>query len=96
MKENNPVGFKLAVFDVNNQGMFEVHTADCADCEKVKSRTGLKYHVGLYHSKTEVCEEIYSDMIQDGSMTVEDGFSDIVFKPCIRNLPYGRNANANV
>lgn len=75
---------KLAVFDVNSIGTFEVHDANCADCARVKARTGLNFHVAEYESPIEVSKDIWSDMIGEGSMTAEDGLHEIDFKPCVK------------
>lgn len=78
---------KLAVFDCNSVGQFEVHAANCADCAKTKKRTGLDYHVADYNTALEVSNDIWMDMIAEGSMTAEEGLAEIVFKPCVKNLP---------
>lgn len=77
---------KLAVFDCNRQGQFEVHAAGCADCEKQKKRTGLNFHVAEYATALDVSRDIWSDMINEGSMTAEEGLAEIVFKPCVKGL----------
>lgn len=75
---------KLAVFDVNRKGTFEVHDVNCADCARTKAKTGLNFHVKEYSSQLEVSEDIWSDMISEGSMTASDGLMEIDFKPCVK------------
>jgi hypothetical protein len=76
--------FRLAVFDVNSKGQFEIHDADCTDCVKVRTRTGLNFTVSEYSTAIEVSEDIWQDMIAEGSMTAEEGLADLDFKPCVK------------
>jgi len=78
---------KLAVFDVSRNGIFEVHAAGCADCARVKAKTGLGFHIAEYATALEVSEDIWSDMIDEGSMTAESGLQEIDFKPCVKFAP---------
>lgn len=78
---------KLAVFDVNRKGQFEVHAAGCADCAKVHARTGLNCHVAEYGSALEIAADVYSDMVAEGSMTAADGVGELDIKPCVKFKP---------
>jgi len=86
---------KLAIFGANlrdqSKGQFIVHTADCADCAKLRHETR---HSGEYASLLEVSKDIWSDMINEGSMTAEDGMQEIHFAPCVK-LPYAILAHQN-
>jgi hypothetical protein len=77
------MNIKLAVFDCDSRGQFDVHAAGCADCEKHKKRHNLNFHVAEYASPLAVSADIWSDMVAEGSMTAQDGLAEINFKPCV-------------
>ena len=80
---------KLKVFGANlrdqSKGQFVVHTADCADCRKLEL-AGEHCHVGDYDSQLAVSKSIWQDMIDEGSMTAEDGLCEIHFAPCTKSI----------
>lgn len=79
---------KLAIFDCNSKGTFEIHAADCADCKKVKAHTGLNFTVEEHATQLSVSKSVWGDMINEGSMTAEEGTAELEFKPCCAKLPY--------
>lgn len=80
---------KLKIFGANlrdqSKGQFVVHAADCADCKKLE-KIGEHFCVEEHASAVSVSQGIWSDMINEGSMTVQDGLSEIHFAPCCKNL----------
>lgn len=78
---------KLKIFGPNlrdqSKGQFVVHAHDCADCAKLEK---LREHCSIetHDSKLSVSESIYGDMIDEGSMTAEEGLIDIHFAPCVK------------
>jgi L-2-hydroxyglutarate oxidase LhgO len=80
---------KLKIFGANlrdqSKGAFVVHAADCADCKKLE-KIGERFCVEEHASVESVSRSIWSDMINEGSMTVADGLSEIHFAPCCAKL----------
>ena len=80
---------KLKIFGANlrdqSQGQFVVHAADCADCKKLH-KLGEHCCVEEHASALSVSRSIWSDMINEGSMTAEDGLQEIHFAPCCKDL----------
>ena len=80
---------KLKIFGANlrdqSKGAFVVHTADCKDCAKLEK---LREHcvVEDHDSCLSVSNGIWADMINEGSMTAEDGLAEIYFAPCTKAL----------
>jgi len=78
---------KIKIFGANlrdqSKGQFVIHSADCADCAKLEK---LREHfvVETHDSELSVSRSIWSDMINEGSMTAEDGLSEIHFAPCVK------------
>lgn len=76
---------KLTVFGANlrdqSKGAFVVHTADCKDCKKLAHENKSTAEYGSY---LEVSADIWSDMINEGSMTAEEGLCEIHFAPCVK------------
>jgi hypothetical protein len=78
---------KLKIFGANlrdqSKGQFVIHAADCADCAKLEK---LREHcvVETHDSELSVSRSIWSDMINEGSMTAEDGMNEIHFAPCVK------------
>jgi hypothetical protein len=58
-----------------------VHTADCKDCKKLAHETQV---TGEFESELAVSADIWSDMINEGSMTAEEGLMEIHFAPCVK------------
>lgn len=81
---------KLKIFGANlrdqSKGAFVVHAADCADCKKLE-KIGENFCVENHESAESVSRSIWADMINEGSMTVADGLSEIHFAPCCKQLP---------
>ena len=81
---------KLAIFNCDARGMFQVHAADCADCKKVrksgKHNAGFRLDFSLeeHDSALSVSRSIWSDMIDEGSITAEEGLAEIEFAPCVK------------
>jgi hypothetical protein len=76
---------KLAVFNCDSRGMFIVHAAGCADCEREKDHGHkLGFTIEEHDSQLSVSRSIWSDMIDERSMTAEDGLAEIEFKPCVK------------
>jgi hypothetical protein len=76
--------------------MFVIHAADCADCARDKKRSGLNFHIEEHADVLSVSRSIWSDMIAEGSMTVQDGVSELDFKPCVKGLPYNAKPNLDI
>lgn len=78
---------KLKIFGANlrdqSKGSFVVHAAGCKDCAKLE-KIGEHFSIEEHNSELEVSQSIWSDMINEGSMTVEDGLGDIHFCPCVK------------
>ena len=81
---------KLKIFGANlrdqSKGQFVVHAADCADCvklEKIKEHCSVENH----DSQISVSRSIWGDIINEGSMTAEDGLLEIHFAPCVNFHP---------
>ena len=78
---------KLKIFGANlrdqSKGQFVVHAADCADCSKLEN---IREHcvVENHDSELSVSKSIWSDIINEGSMTAEDGLNEIHFAPCVK------------
>ena len=78
---------KLKIFGVNlrdqSKGQFVVHASDCPDCKKLES---AREHFCIEHhdSALSVSISIWSDMINEGSMSAEDGLHEIHFFPCVK------------
>ncbi len=76
---------KLTIFGANlrdqSKGQFVIHAADCADCKKLARET---QDTGEFNSELEVSKHIWSDIINEGSMTAEDGLNEIHFAPCVK------------
>ena len=78
---------KLKIFGANlrdqSKGQFVVHDADCADCAKLEK---MREHciVENHDSELSVSKSIWSDIINEGSMTAEDGLNEIHFAPCVK------------
>jgi hypothetical protein len=77
---------KLKIFGANlrdqSKGAFVVHAADCADCKKLE-KIGEHCSIEDHDSAESVSKSIWSDMINEGSMTVNDGLVEIHFAPCV-------------
>lgn len=78
---------KLKIFGANlrdqSKGAFVVHAADCADCKKLQ-KIGEHFCVEEHASAVSVSQSIWSDMINEGSMTAQDGLGEIHFAPCVK------------
>jgi len=80
---------KLKIFGANlrdqSKGQFVVHAADCADCQKLEK---LREHFCVEEHATalSVSASIWADMINEGSMTADDGLNEIHFAPCCKSL----------
>lgn len=76
---------KIKIFGPNlvdqSKGDFVVHAADCADCNKLKHENS---YLEEHDSELSVSESIFIDMIEEGSMTAEDGLCEIHFCPCVK------------
>ena len=77
----------LKIFGANlrdqSKGQFVVHAANCADCAKLEKQR--EHCVTAEHdSELSVSRSIWSDMINEGSMTAEDGLMEIHFAPCVK------------
>jgi len=77
----------LKIFGANlrdqSQGQFVVHAADCADCRKLE-KLGEHCSVEEHNSYRDVSASIWRDMVDEGSMTVDEGLSEIHFAPCVK------------
>ena len=78
---------KLKIFGSNlrdqSKGQFVVHAVDCKDCRKLEAIPEYRY-IEEHDSKLSVSKSIWSDMINNGEMTAEDGLSEIYFYPCVK------------
>jgi predicted PP-loop superfamily ATPase len=78
-------GLKVRIFGANlrdqSKGVFVVHAADCADCKKLAHETSC---IETHESALSISKSIWGDMIDEGSMTVEDGLMEIHFAPCVK------------
>jgi len=74
-------------------GVFRVHRADCADCERKVRRGGSIGNAGEYASKAAVIADLWSDVIAEdpdfyaapGGMAALE--AETIFLPCTRGLP---------
>lgn len=67
-----------------SKGQFHIHAADCAHLVRLASREP-EYRYGwtiVAETRDEVGDEIYADMIEEGSMEPGEGASDCHFFPC--------------
>lgn len=80
---------KLKIFGANlrdqSKGQFVVHAADCADCKKLE-KIGEHCCIETHDTFLGVSASIWSDMINEGSMSAEDGLAEIHFAPCAKLL----------
>lgn len=78
---------KLKIFGANlrdqSKGQFVVHAFDCADCKKLENQRE-HYTVQDHTSLLSVSTSVWSDMINEGSMTAEDGLHEMHFAPCVK------------
>ena len=78
---------KLKIFGANlrdqSKGQFVIHAADCADCAKLEKLREVCV-VQEHDSELSVSRSIWSDMINEGSMTAEDGLGEMHFAPCAK------------
>jgi hypothetical protein len=73
---------KLAALDPNSaqDHWMEVHKAGCADTTRRGKRVHWTFDAATL---TEAAEEVASDFLDEGSMTIEDALADIHFAPCV-------------
>lgn len=80
-------GLKVKIFGANlrdqSKGQFVIHKADCADCKKLENARE-HFCVEIHDSELSVSQSIWSDEINEGSMTAEDGLVEIHFAPCVK------------
>lgn len=72
---------------------FHVHAFGCADVSRSPLYKGSEFahdrtHTYTVASQVEAADAVYSDMIDEGSMTSGEGVADLRFFPCIDALPY--------
>lgn len=74
----------ISIVDPNfSKAWAEVHKAGCSHLGK---RKPVHYTLEEIGSRVEAAEEIASDFIDEGSMTVEDALHAIHFAPCLKEL----------
>lgn len=64
-----------------SKGTFVVHATGCADCGKLSREQQYTVEASTYEA---IADDIYSDMIAEGSMTTNDAMQDIHFSPCVK------------
>lgn len=78
---------KLKIFGPNlrdqSKGQFVIHTHDCKDCEKLEKLREY-CHVEEHDSYLSVSSSLWEDMINEGSMTAQDGLGEMHFAPCVQ------------
>lgn len=83
---------KVKIFGANlrdqSKGAFVVHAADCADCKKLEALRENCY-IEEHDSALSISRSIWADMINEGSMSAEDGLQEIHFSPCVKFRPTG-------